>query len=161
MLDSNWLITCALLGYINSTPPPQPHSFNFMGNILSIKEFRIWVVHVPRPCTDHIHTGKVVKIIFYLWKVEILGKEKQNRMLGQFFAKIRDSKSQFQFFSRRNFLLCYHTSCEQEFIKSFRSTTKTGLLSSYLIFVIFFTQAKFLENKIYTEIYTVNCQFTQ
>ena len=32
---------------------------------------------------------------------------------------------------------------------------------SYLIFVIFFTQAKFLENKIYTEIYTVNCQFTQ
>ena len=31
----------------------------------------------------------------------------------------------------------------------------------YLIFVIFFTQAKFLENKIYTEIYTVNCQFTQ
>ena len=25
----------------------------------------------------------------------------------------------------------------------------------------FFTQAKFLENKIYTEIYTVNCQFTQ
>ena len=23
----------------------------------------------------------------------------------------------------------------------------------------FFTQAKFLENKIYTEIYTVNCQF--
>ena len=31
----------------------------------------------------------------------------------------------------------------------------------YLIFVLFFTQAKFLENKIYTEIYTVNCQFTQ
>ena len=30
---------------------------------------------------------------------------------------------------------------------------------AYLIFVIFFTQAKFLENKIYTEIYTVNCQF--
>ena len=30
---------------------------------------------------------------------------------------------------------------------------------SYLIFVIFFTQAKFLENKIYTEIHTVNCQF--
>ena len=28
----------------------------------------------------------------------------------------------------------------------------------YLIFVIFFTHAKFLENKIYTEIYTVNCQ---
>ena len=25
----------------------------------------------------------------------------------------------------------------------------------------FFTRAKFLENKIYTEIYTVNCQFTQ
>ena len=25
----------------------------------------------------------------------------------------------------------------------------------------FFTHAKFLENKIYTEIYTVNCQFTQ
>ena len=25
----------------------------------------------------------------------------------------------------------------------------------------FFTQAKFLENKIYTKIYTVNCQFTQ
>ena len=32
---------------------------------------------------------------------------------------------------------------------------------AYLIFVIFFTRAKFLENKIYTEIYTVNCQFTQ
>ena len=32
---------------------------------------------------------------------------------------------------------------------------------SYLIFVNFFTRAKFLENKIYTEIYTVNCQFTQ
>ena len=30
---------------------------------------------------------------------------------------------------------------------------------AYLIFVIFFTQAKFLENKIYTKIYTVNCQF--
>ena len=30
---------------------------------------------------------------------------------------------------------------------------------AYLIFIIFFTQAKFLENKIYTEIYTVNCQF--
>ena len=25
----------------------------------------------------------------------------------------------------------------------------------------FFTHAKFLENKIYTKIYTVNCQFTQ
>ena len=25
----------------------------------------------------------------------------------------------------------------------------------------FFTRAKFLENKIYTEIHTVNCQFTQ
>merc|ERR1711928_126071 len=32
---------------------------------------------------------------------------------------------------------------------------------AFLIFVIFFTRAKFLENKIYTEIYTVNCQFTQ
>ena len=32
---------------------------------------------------------------------------------------------------------------------------------AYLIFVIFFTRAKFLENKIYTEIYTVNCQFIQ
>ena len=32
---------------------------------------------------------------------------------------------------------------------------------AYLILVIFFTHAKFLENKIYTEIYTVNCQFTQ
>ena len=32
---------------------------------------------------------------------------------------------------------------------------------AYLIFVIFFTWAKFLENKIYTKIYTVNCQFTQ
>ena len=31
----------------------------------------------------------------------------------------------------------------------------------YLLFVIFFTRAKFLENKIYTKIYTVNCQFTQ
>lgn len=31
----------------------------------------------------------------------------------------------------------------------------------YLIFVIFFTRTKFLENKIYTKIYTVNCQFTQ
>ena len=37
----------------------------------------------------------------------------------------------------------------------------TVSVSTYLIFVIFFTQAKFLENKIYTEIYTVNCQFTQ
>ena len=35
------------------------------------------------------------------------------------------------------------------------------LLGAYLIFVIFFTRAKFLENKIYTEIYTVNRQFTQ
>ena len=33
--------------------------------------------------------------------------------------------------------------------------------SAYLIFVIFFTRAKFSEKKIYTEIYTVNCQFTQ
>ena len=33
-------------------------------------------------------------------------------------------------------------------------------LNTYLIFVIFFTLAKFLENKIYTEISTVNCQFT-
>ena len=32
---------------------------------------------------------------------------------------------------------------------------------SYLIFVNFFTRAKFLENKIYTEIYTVSCQFSQ
>ena len=32
---------------------------------------------------------------------------------------------------------------------------------TYLIFVIFFTRANFLENKIYTEIYSVNCQFTQ
>ena len=31
--------------------------------------------------------------------------------------------------------------------------------SSYLIFVIFFTRTKFLKNKIYTEIYSVNCQF--
>ena len=38
-------------------------------------------------------------------------------------------------------------------------TYKSG--QAYLIFVIFFTQAKFLKNKIYTEIYTVNCQFTQ
>ena len=56
-----------------------------------------------------------------------------------------------------------------------------GSGTAYLIFVIFFTQAKFLKNKIYTEkrrflpisanlhrnlhsklpIYTVNCQFTQ
>ena len=35
------------------------------------------------------------------------------------------------------------------------------VLSAYFIFVIFFTQAKFLENKIYTEIYIVNCKFTQ
>ena len=34
-------------------------------------------------------------------------------------------------------------------------------LLSYLIFVFFFTRAKFLENKIHTEIYTVNRQFTQ
>ena len=34
-------------------------------------------------------------------------------------------------------------------------------LITYLIFVTFFTQAKFLGNKIYTEIYTVNRQFTQ
>ena len=33
--------------------------------------------------------------------------------------------------------------------------------NAYLIFVIFFTQAKFLESKIYTEIYTVNYQLTQ
>ena len=32
---------------------------------------------------------------------------------------------------------------------------------TYLLFVIFFPQTKFLENEIYTEIYTVNCQFTQ
>ena len=38
---------------------------------------------------------------------------------------------------------------------------KIDVSLSYLIFVIFFTHAKFLENKIYTEIYTVNCQFTQ
>ena len=36
-----------------------------------------------------------------------------------------------------------------------------GDAEAYLIFVIFFTQAKFLENKICTEIYTANCQFTQ
>ena len=41
------------------------------------------------------------------------------------------------------------------------TTAKTLFSQTYLIFVIFFTQAKFLENKIYTEIYTVNCQFTQ
>ena len=35
------------------------------------------------------------------------------------------------------------------------------VLLAYLIFVIFFKPAKFLENKIYTKIYTVNCQFTQ
>ena len=34
-----------------------------------------------------------------------------------------------------------------------------GRVQAYLIFVIFFTQAKIFENKIYTEIYTVNCQF--
>ena len=33
-------------------------------------------------------------------------------------------------------------------------------LYTYLIFVLFFARAKFLENKIYTEIYTVNYQFT-
>ena len=36
------------------------------------------------------------------------------------------------------------------------------MVITYLIFVIFFTQAKFLENKIYTKKrvnYTVNCQF--
>ena len=36
------------------------------------------------------------------------------------------------------------------------------MVEPYLIFVIFFTQAKFLENKIYTKKrvnYTVNCQF--
>ena len=32
---------------------------------------------------------------------------------------------------------------------------------TYLIFVIFLTREIFLENIIYTEIYTVNCQFTQ
>ena len=42
-----------------------------------------------------------------------------------------------------------------------RRKLKGGSVSSYLIFVIFFTRANFLENKIYTEIYTVNCQFTQ
>ena len=37
----------------------------------------------------------------------------------------------------------------------------TMRMITYLIFVIFFTHAKFLENKIYIEIYTVNCQFNQ
>ena len=45
------------------------------------------------------------------------------------------------------------------------SPTQCGNLTiaspTYLIFVIFFTRAKFLENKIYNMIYTVNCQFTQ
>ena len=41
------------------------------------------------------------------------------------------------------------------------SCASSSACNTYLIFVIFFTQAKFLENKIYTEIYTVNCQFTQ
>ena len=36
----------------------------------------------------------------------------------------------------------------------------SGLLQAYLIFVIFFTRAKFLANKIYIETYTVNYQFT-
>ena len=36
-----------------------------------------------------------------------------------------------------------------------------GYMYTYLIFVIFFTEAKFSENKIYIEIYTVNCQFSQ
>ena len=40
-----------------------------------------------------------------------------------------------------------------------RKTTKDPKHTFYLSF--FFTQTKFLENKIYTEIYTVNCQFTQ
>ena len=35
---------------------------------------------------------------------------------------------------------------------------KTKVLT-YLIFVIFFTRAKFLENKIFTKVNTVNCQF--
>ena len=38
---------------------------------------------------------------------------------------------------------------------------KKHIICPYLIFVFFFTQANFLENKIYTKIYTVNCQFTQ
>ena len=40
-------------------------------------------------------------------------------------------------------------------------STVLDISDAYLIFVFFFTQAKFLENKIYTKIYTVNCQFTQ
>ena len=44
---------------------------------------------------------------------------------------------------------------------TFSSTLYMALYRAYLIFVIFFTRAKFLENKIHTEIYTVNCQFTQ
>ena len=44
----------------------------------------------------------------------------------------------------------------------FNSCTCNILTCTYLIFVIFFTQAKFLENEIYTEKrvnYTVDCQF--
>ena len=35
------------------------------------------------------------------------------------------------------------------------------MIWTYLIIVIFFTLTQFLGYKIYTEIYTVNCQFTQ
>ena len=44
---------------------------------------------------------------------------------------------------------------------SFHFYFPVHIRSSYLIFVILFTHAKFWENKIYTEIYTVNCQFAQ
>ena len=40
-----------------------------------------------------------------------------------------------------------------------KTVRMANLLRAYLIFVIFFTHAKFLEKKIYTEIYTVNCKF--
>ena len=35
------------------------------------------------------------------------------------------------------------------------------VMEAYLIFVIFLHMQNFLENKIYTEIYTVNCKFAQ
>ena len=42
---------------------------------------------------------------------------------------------------------------------SFHFYFPVHIRSSYLIFVIFFTHAKFLENKIYTEIYTVHSTY--
>ena len=51
--------------------------------------------------------------------------------------------------------------CFQDVMVSMQWVDKLMALASWTyLFVLFFTQAKFSENKIYTE-NTVNCQFTQ